>query len=149
MNCWSKIQEGVNLLQVTVAGTGAGNTVTIGGLNSMTGSTADIFIAQLPSPINSFERKRTEVVVLKEQVAELGRMMKALLLKIPDNDGQIIMCEEKDDCEVVDRLRASGPASSGVRKGTSSITDAGFKAPPSSNNVTPLSGKQGLSKLFF
>jgi hypothetical protein len=134
---------------VTASGTGAANTITVSGLTSLTVGTCDIFIAQLPTTVDLVARKRGDVATLKGQVAELGRMMKALLLKIPDNDGHIIMCEEKDDCEVVERLRASGPASSGVRKATSSITDPGYKAPPASNNVTPLSGKQGLSKLFF
>jgi len=136
-------------VSVSTAGTGAANKVTISGGSALSVGNTDLFIVQLPTVVDSLKKKGTEVSVLKEQVAELGRMMKALLVKIPDNDGQIIMCEEKDDCEVVDRLRASGPASSGVRKGTSSITDPGYKAPPSSNNVTPLSGKQGLSKLFF
>jgi len=130
---------------VSAAGTGANNTITIGSITSLSAATCDLFIFQLPA-VSPMLRKRNN---LQLQVNELGRMMRALLLKIPDNDGHIIMCEEKDDCEVVEQLRASGPASSGVRKATSSITDSGYKAPPVSNNVTPLSGKQGLSKLFF
>jgi len=95
-----------SIISVASAGTGANNTVTIGGLTSLASGSADIWISQVPSSIVSIieskEEEKKEIDTLKTQVRDLGRMMRALLVQIPDN--------EEKDIDLVDLEDVRGPA---------------------------------------
>jgi len=77
------------VVSVTTAGVGAANLITIAGLTSMTGANCDIWVSQISSGIVTLareEEKKEEISLLKNQVQELGKMMRALMVHIPDEE---------------------------------------------------------------
>jgi len=95
----------IAVYSVSSAGTGANNTITISGLTNLAGGSADIWVCQVPSSITTIvnvEEEKKEVNLLKTQVRDLGRMMRALLVRIPDN--------EEKDIDLVDLEDVRGPA---------------------------------------
>jgi len=85
---------------VATAGTGAANTVTISGLTNLASGTADIFISQVPTSLTeNLEEK--EIQVLQSQVEKLERVMRHLLVRVPDcqDDDYIafMRCDERKE----------------------------------------------------
>lgn len=76
----------MSLVEVDV--TVANAIITVGTLAATTITNSDLFISQVPSivPVFGIEEEKKEIDHLKNQVQELGKMMRALLVRIPDDE---------------------------------------------------------------
>jgi len=87
--------------------TAAGGVITFAAPTVVAGSSSDLFVVQIPtslalSSLEIMKEEKEDIQTLKSQVSELGRMMRALLVQIPDG--------EEKDIDLVDIEDLRGPA---------------------------------------
>jgi len=102
-----------------------GGLVTFAAPTIVGAATGDLWVSQVPSGLSMDEKKeeKEEILTLKNQVKELGAMMRALLVRIPD--------DEEKELEILPNPRSSRGNGEVVERGRGPIRD-------SSGQVTPL-----------